>query len=350
MDFPDQALKNWFKKNARDLPWRTTKDPYAIWVSEVMLQQTQVKTVLGYYQKWMERFPDLKSLALAKQEEVIKYWEGLGYYSRARRLQQGAKDILEKFEGLFPSTKEDLLRIKGIGPYTVGALMSFAFQQRSTLIDGNVKRVLSRFFALQIDFSISKNHQELEKITEQILPEKEPWVFNEALMELGALICLPKNPKCSFCPLLNQCAAFKKDLVDQLPIKPKRKKQIKLHRLVWIFHSEKTLAISKQNSGIMQDLYEFPYEELSSSRAFLDLTSKLQDVQITPLQEILALPKVTHSFTHHLVTLYPFLIEVDKSKVQFQCHWEPLKTLYQKPFSSGHRKILQHLKLHFFRP
>ncbi len=248
--FPVKKLASWFLKEQRQLPWRETSDPYAIWVSEVMLQQTQVKTVLPYYYKWMKRFPSLQALSDAPIEEVIKYWEGLGYYSRARNLHRGATEILEKFGGVFPSSNEDLLSIKGIGAYTKGAIQSFAFRIRSVLVDGNIKRVFARFYGLDLDFSISKNHKTLEELIETVLPNEEPWIFNEALMELGALVCTPKKPTCTICPLKDSCFATKLEDPESLPVRAKRKKRVLLYRVVFVLHFKDHLLVRKNQRGL----------------------------------------------------------------------------------------------------
>ena len=335
-------LSYWFKNNYRDLPWRKTSDPYAIWVSEIMLQQTQVATVIAYYERWMKTFPTIEKLAHASIDQVIKLWEGLGYYSRARNLHAGAKQILKEYKGVFPKETEQLLSIKGIGPYTKGAILSFAFKKRSILVDGNVKRVISRFFDIELDFSVPKNHKYLEKLLESILPENEPWVFNEALMELGALVCSPKSTQCSSCPVQKMCAAFQKNKVEKLPIKVKRKKQIKLHRLVFVFYHHAHVLIQKNEEGIMQDLYEFPYHESSSS--FKDIDAFIENkLNVFPLKTQ-KLKKVIHGFTHHHVTLTPFYVELDNKPKNLEGYWVHQEELSKYPFSSGHRKILKQIK------
>lgn len=337
---------DWFLRNKRALPWREKRDPYAVWISEVMLQQTQVITVLPYFQRWMERFPTLESLAKAPLDEVIKLWEGLGYYSRARNLQRGAQEIALRFNGQIPSSSEELLSIKGIGAYTKGAIQSFAFHLRSTLIDGNVKRVLSRFYDLDLNLDLPKNYKGLEELIERILPHDQPWVFNEALMELGALICTPKKPNCSNCPLLKECLAQKNKTIAHRPVRNERKKRLFLYRVVLVCHHKDHFLIKKREEGVMQDLYELPYEstEHQAQDEIELLTIFSQFSRKTPLH-YKTLPKVTHSFTHHHVTLFPFSIELTSDEEIPGYEWNHREEITKKPFSSGHKKILKSIGL-----
>lgn len=341
--FPYLVLSNWFKSQKRTLPWRETQDPYSIWVSEIMLQQTQVKTVIPYYKRWMQTFPTLKHLAEAPLEKVIKCWEGLGYYSRARNLQLGAQQILKEFSGVVPSDSKQLLSIKGIGPYTKGAVQSFAFKLKSTLIDGNVKRVMARYFAIEDDFSIAKNHKQLEAFMEKLVPEHEPWIFNEAIMELGATICTPKQTQCTDCPLKTSCQAFEQNRVEELPTKVKRKKRVLLHRIALVFQNKNQIAIQKKEKGLMQDLYEFPFIELNQKHKWeQQLEKHLSTMSIKP-KLVEKLSEVTHGFTHHHVTLYPIKIHLDQLFNDSSLFWINAEELHNKPFSSGHRKILSQI-------
>lgn len=340
-----QPLIKWFIQHKRPLPFRDTTDPYHIWISEVMLQQTQVKTVITYFEKWIKLFPTIDSLASASTTDVIKAWEGLGYYSRARNLQNGAKELVKNYNSKLPDKKEELLKIKGIGPYTSGAILNFAFRKKATLIDGNVKRVFSRLLRLDLDFSKEKSHNELSKIIYDILPQDEFWIFNEALMELGALVCKPKTPLCPLCPLKEHCMAFKKSDVLNYPKKIQREKTIKLYRLVFIFEHENQILIKKNNSNLMQDLFEFPFVELESFYNESDLKKALNmHLKTTPISSK-ALKKITHSFTRYRATLFPFHIKLDE-KISWDNHsWFKKNDAFEKPFSAGHRKIKHQLNL-----
>ncbi len=217
------ALVDWYEKQKRDLPWRKTRDPYAIWVSEVMLQQTQVKTVLGYYERWMQRFPSVKALAAAEDADVLHAWQGLGYYSRARRLLAGARAVAERHGGTLPRDVEALLALPGIGPYSAGAIASIAFGLPEPIVDGNVVRVLCRLFALEGDPAKAPLKQRLWQLARELVPADKPSEFNQSLMELGATICTPTSPRCPECPVAKQCQALARGLERELPQLAKRK-------------------------------------------------------------------------------------------------------------------------------
>src|SRR5437762_1238476 len=231
-------LLRWFARHARDLPWRRTRDPYAIWISEIMLQQTQVKTVIPYWRRWMRRLPDVRALARARSDAVLKLWEGLGYYLRARNLQKAARIIVDHHRGRFPETFEEILALPGIGRYTAGAICSIAFNQPTPVLDGNVVRVLSRVFGVAGNSQEKVTNKRLWRIAGELVQQAAEMKgnrprsgvratrrcshFNQSLMELGALICRPKEPKCSLCPIAKQCVAFQQDRVQELPRLSKR--------------------------------------------------------------------------------------------------------------------------------
>ncbi len=217
------GLVDWYETRKRDLPWRRTRDPYAIWVSEVMLQQTQVKTVLGYYERWMQRFPTVEALAAAADDDVLHAWQGLGYYSRARRLLAGARAVTERHAGKLPKNVAALLALPGIGPYSAGAIASIAFGLPEPIVDGNVVRVLCRLFALKGDPAKAPLKQELWRRARELVPEKQASAFNQSLMELGATICTPTSPRCAQCPVAQHCRALAQGLERELPQLAKRK-------------------------------------------------------------------------------------------------------------------------------
>jgi len=272
--FDTQALINWFEKEKRELPWREQNTPYFVWVSEVMLQQTQVSVVIPYFEKFIATFPTIEALACAKEEEVIKLWEGLGYYSRARRLHKGAQMIVADYKGEIPSSQEELKTIKGLGPYTIGALRSFAFRLKDTAVDGNVLRVASRYFLLEEDISKPKTVAAIRSLIFSVLPEKKHYVFNEALIELGATIC-KKKPLCHLCPLKTTCEAYKQGKEQQLPIKKNSTKCIKKERIVPLFLSQDAVLIQKGSLGkVMEGLYYFPYYDKEKSNEISKLEKK----------------------------------------------------------------------------
>lgn len=337
-------LKNWFIAVKRDLPWRKTQDPYAIWVSEVMLQQTQVAVVIDYYQRWMDKFPTVNHLAAANLDDVIKTWEGLGYYSRARNLHSGAQFVVEHFNSELPGQETDLDKIKGLGPYTIGAILSFAFHQKKPAVDGNVLRVLARFFGLNDDIAKTATHKKFRQMVQSFLPDTESWIVNEALIELGATVC-QRKAKCSHCPLSSDCKALAKNQTHLLPIKSKGPAAVRLFRVVTILHHGDTIGIRRGKKGeVMEDLYEFPYLEIDKD-TFCDWELKKLIENKYPLKIINYKPfeTVKQSFTKYQVELVPYVIQIDQKIDHEEWEWMPKNALIRLPFSSGHRKILHQL-------
>jgi len=338
--FPIQLLKEWFLYNRRELPWREEPTPYRVWISEVMLQQTQVAVVIPYFEKWMNLFPSVEALATAPLEQVLKCWEGLGYYSRARHLHQAARFLVGAFDGKIPANKEELSKIKGIGLYTQAAIRSFAFKQKAAAVDGNVLRVLSRFLAFEEIICETKAQKFLRKYAESILPDDEPWVISEALIELGATVC-SKKAHCSLCPLKKECLAFRHHLQDSLPKRKKRTKPIFLSRHVAVIACEGAYLIQKGVEGrVMADLYEFPYlesEGLSAQEITLAFEKKLG----IPLCYIQSLESQKHTFTRYRVQLFPHQLKANSLAGEHL--WKTLMEMRGMPFSSGHRRILNSL-------
>jgi A/G-specific adenine glycosylase len=338
LPFDSVSLKKWFKKAKRKLPWRDNPSPYAVWISEVMLQQTQVAVVIDYYLRWMERFPTIEALASASVDDVIKMWEGLGYYSRARYLHEGAQYLLKHHGAKLPDTKEGLSAVKGLGPYTTGAILSLAFQQKAAALDGNVMRVLTRYFAITEDIQKTATLKKLWEIADAILPEEEPWVVVEGLIELGALIC-KREPNCPECPLRPGCQAYWKNIQTELPKKGKKETTTALSRKVFVVVYQDELLVRKEPKGkVMADLYQFPFVEHPH-----------QDFQL-PLRarEVKKLRIVQHSYTRYRVKLYPFLWEALEKMKLAGYEWVSWKNIHLYPFSSGHKKILKELGNAFF--
>lgn len=342
--FLTKPLVDWFTAYKRDLPWRKNNDPYAVWISEVMLQQTQVKTVIPYFNKWMESFPTIEDLANAPIEIVIKHWEGLGYYSRARNLHLAAQQIVNDHKGIFPSDETTLSSLKGIGPYTKGAILSFGFHKRSVMIDGNIKRVLARFYGLQENLSTLKGHKVLEALIEEILPHYQPWIFNEALMELGATVCTFKAPECSSCPLRKECYAYQEKAQALLPITNPKKAIMKIDRVVLVLEYQGQFFVKKQTEKLMRDLYEFMHIDL----AFKSVEELQEHPELKPYfsqaAEVIELSKQSHTFTHFKVQLKPFFVRLKSPINLLKFETYPLEELFNKAFSSGHKKVLNSLK------
>lgn len=338
--FEVQALKNWFQTSQRDLPWRKTTDPYAIWISEIMLQQTQVSVVKEYYSRWMAHFPTIAKLAAAPLEEVIKMWEGLGYYTRARNLHEAALFLMDNYDGELPSSRGELAQVKGLGPYTIGAILSFAFRQRAAAVDGNTIRVLSRYYGIFDDVQKSSALKKIWEIAEKILPEDEPWLVVEGLIELGATIC-KRDPNCAACPLRGKCVASNQGLQEILPKKGKKVEITSLSRQVFVIAFEGELLVKKGQAGkLMADLYEFPHLDNQAS-----FTIPSQNFPFPfAAKKLKSLPEIKQSFTRFRVMLYPILWQAIKKIEVLGYEWISYHEIKRLPFSSGHRKILKLLE------
>ena len=259
-----RELLAWYRAHKRDLPWRQSRDPYRIWVSEIMLQQTRVETVIPYYRRFLERFPTLLELAEAPEEEVLKLWEGLGYYSRARNLQAGAREVAERYGGVVPDDKAAVASLKGVGPYTAGAILSIAFNRPEPAVDGNVMRVLSRFFLLEHDIAKPGTRPIIERLAASLIPEGAAGDFNQALMEHGALTCTPKSPGCLICPVMERCAGRLAGMETALPVKTKAKPPRPELRLAALIEGEgpnagKVLVRRRPDTGLLARMWELPH-------------------------------------------------------------------------------------------
>jgi A/G-specific adenine glycosylase len=321
-----KQLLGWFRQNRRDLPWRRTKDPYRIWLSEIMLQQTRVAAVIPYYERFLERFPDIQALATAPQEEVLRLWSGLGYYSRARNLQRAAQEIVAKHGGVFPRAQKDALELPGIGQYTAAAILSIAYDAKYAVLDGNVARVLARVFAVRGDLRDAKRWQSLQKSADALLDPKSPGDWNQAMMELGATLCTPQSPQCLLCPVTKFCQARKLGIAESLPAPRKKRttENITLAAAVLLDPRGRTLllpppkprqgsAIHGQVSVLVSKLWHFPTIAVRTSAA-AELQVHLSElfpaaIADRPL-ELEALPTARHSVTYRAITLRPFRMRV----------------------------------------
>jgi A/G-specific adenine glycosylase len=262
MNQPVRKIIDWYDRNKRDLPWRSVNDPYLIWVSEVILQQTRVAQGLSYYTRFVSRFPDPESLALASQGELMKMWEGLGYYSRAINMQAAAKSIVREHHGRFPSSYDSILKLKGTGEYTASAVASIAFGLPYAVTDGNVTRFISRFYGIDKPVDTLSVKNAVKAIAREILDISRPGTHNQALMEFGALVCIPLKPDCRECPVSNGCFAYRYDMVSMLPLKTAVKNRLSLYFYFLVCENEYSLLIEKRNAkGIWKNLYQFPLFE-----------------------------------------------------------------------------------------
>ncbi len=262
-----EQLVRWYRANQRDLPWRRTKDPYHIWVSEIMLQQTRVDTVIPYYQRFLEKFPSIAALAEAPEAELLKAWEGLGYYSRVRNMQIAARTIQEAYGGKMPNTREEISKLRGIGPYTAGAILSIAFGLPEPAVDGNVLRVMSRFFLLYDDIAKASTRVKVEQMLYGIIPEDAAGEFNQGMMDLGATICTPRSPNCAVCPVAGHCAANLAGAAEELPVKSKAKKPRPEERAAYIIEGTgkrqgKIMLRRRPSEGLLARMWELPNELL----------------------------------------------------------------------------------------
>ena len=343
--FEHQKLIAWFLNEKRDLPWRGHPTPYQVWVSEVMLQQTQVSVVIPYFLRWMQLFPSIQDLAQAPHDEVLKAWEGLGYYSRARNLHEGAKYVVDHFHGILPDDPVALDNIKGLGPYTIGAIRSFAFHKRCPAVDGNVMRVLARYLGIADDIAKTQTQKKINQYAEDILPEKKPWIQVEALIELGATVCRRK-PVCHKCPLKASCKAHLQGLTDTLPFKSTKTRTEYLYRAVAVIQCRSKFLIRQvQNGEIMSGLHEFPYFDTHPSGMESNELKKLLKHRFELDCKLMNLfPETTHSFTKYQVKLFPFHLECSTEASIQDFKWLTIDEMDLVAFPSGHRNIYQCIK------
>jgi A/G-specific adenine glycosylase len=320
-----KSLLGWFRQFQRDLPWRHTKDPYKIWLSEIMLQQTRVAAVIPYYEHFLERFPNVYALAEAPEEEVLRLWSGLGYYSRARNLQKAARQIVAEHCGSFPKRREQMLDLAGIGDYTASAIASIAFQEKSAVLDGNVARVLSRLGAIRGDLRETKKWQLLQDEADRLLDPSAPGDWNQAMMELGAMICTPRAPQCLLCPVAAHCEARKKGIAEELPETCKKREAVDvvLASLVVANSRGETLLLpppqQKNNKDqadhvptLVSNLWHFPTVSANGdlTKATMHAWKEFFPARTLGPSEIRRLSPVRHSVTYRKVTVHPFLIRV----------------------------------------
>ncbi len=328
-------LCDWYRENKRDLPFRKSKDPYHIFVSELMLQQTQIKTMLPYYDRFIEKFPTIEALATAKSETVLKYWEGLGYYSRARYLHESANTIVNRFNGMFPSDLKDIEALKGVGRYTARAIHSIAYNQPSVAVDGNVMRVMSRVLLYDKDIRKTKHMREIESILKPVIIHETPSDFTQALMELGALVC-KKTPECEKCPLKDKCFAYKENKQETYPVSSKLKAKTLHNFKTFVIHYNHHYLLTKRPSkGLLANMYEFPQFETS----YLDAEIKVKNLSPSPVQSVNKLTTIKHVFTHKIWTM-------DVYEVVLTHPNETLVPLDAFPhaISKAHQKIIDAIK------
>ena len=316
------TLINWYKENRRDLPWRHNPTPYQVWLSEVILQQTRVNQGWDYYLRFIEKWPTVADLAQASEEEVLKMWQGLGYYSRARNLHHCAKQVVEQHGGQFPADFEQLRKLKGIGDYTAAAIASIAFNLPHAVVDGNVYRVLSRLFDIDTPININEGQTVFAQLANELLNREQPCLHNQAMMEFGALHCTPKNPNCLHCPLQAQCLAFERQTVMQRPMKLAKLKVTTRYFNYLVIRIEDKLYLHKRNGNdIWKNLYDFPciesekpmtVEEVVNSKEFTQL------IEDKPFTLVKTSPTFTHKLTHRTILAQFIEIKLEEELLRIE--------------------------------
>lgn len=312
-----RLLIEWYHEHKRDLPWRNTNDPYLIWISEIILQQTRVAQGYAYYQRFIERFPNLESLAAAEENEVLKYWQGLGYYSRARNLHQAAISV----NGVFPVKYEDILKLKGVGTYTAAAICSFAYNQPHAVVDGNVYRVLSRFFGVNEPIDSGKGKNIFASLAHDLLDKVQPALYNQAIMDFGALQCTPLSPDCTVCPFKNRCFAFNHNMVSSLPIKQNKTKTSERFFYYLLIRDNGNIYLNKRTENdIWKNLYELPLIESNTALAVDDFIRKQEFASIfkeNSVVNVRLLNKTKHVLSHRIIYADFYELEAQDIKMDF---------------------------------
>lgn len=299
-------LVQWYNQNKRDLPWRNYSTPYTRFVSEIMLQQTRVDTVIPYFNNFIDKFPDLITLSNASEDDLYKAWQGLGYYSRVRNMQTCAKQIIERYNGIFPDDVKDLESLKGIGPYTSRAIASMAYNIKVGAIDGNALRILSRVYLIEENIQLNSTKKRIQEIADHLIQDVSPASFNQGLMDLGATICLPKNPKCNMCPLVDDCLAYKSNKTDVLPINIKKVNIKHQYFYTCVITYKNKIYIYKNKNGLLKNLYGFVQYETKDKDEFITmLTKDYKPKTITYLDE------VKHVFSHRIYHMKVVHVELD---------------------------------------
>jgi A/G-specific adenine glycosylase len=333
----------WYHRNKRELPWRKTRDPYRILVSEIMLQQTQVATVIPYYLRFIRTFPTAASLARSPLQKVLKLWEGLGYYSRARNLHRAAQAIHEQWNDRVPATVEGLSSLPGIGRYTAGAVASIAFDVKAPVMDGNVRRVLCRIFAVRKNPTQSATRDRLWKLAEEILPEQKVGDFNQALMELGATICVPRTPSCSLCPVRKTCHAHRLGIQDRLPVRIEGRRVPNSRMAVALIQSGRGLLIGpRPERGLLAGLWSFPEMDGSNTTTHGRIEREIEIRFGLKPNLLRKLEPVVHTFSHKQITYHPFLFECASlpNRLPGSWRWIPATEITRYPLPNATRKIL----------
>jgi A/G-specific adenine glycosylase len=350
LDYFRKRLIQWYDKNHRRLPWRETIDPYHIWVSEVMLQQTQVNTVIPYYRRFLDHFPELKQLARADLQEVLKVWEGMGYYARARNMHQAAVSVLNEHNGLIPVNLDKFKRLPGVGDYIASAVLSIAFSQPYAVVDGNVKRVIARMQKIDAPVNDTKSFSTFKRASHTLLDRRRPGIYNQAIMELGATVCKPKNPECGICPIQSYCLSCRDQRVPEYPRRVRTRTIPQYHVVVGIvFKNGKVLITRRKINGLLGGLWEFPGgnvidEEACEEACIREIREKVNlSIEINTY-----LQRIRHAYTHFKIIMDVFICRYVSGEVFLNgptdYHWVTLDEIDRYPFPRSHHKFIPLLK------
>ena len=347
-----QNLLRWFHKNARDLPWRKSYSPYHVWISEIMLQQTQMDRVIDYFIRWMKQLPDIGSIAISNEEKILKLWEGLGYYTRAKNIIRTANILMEQYNGELPPDYPDLLQLPGIGKYTAGAIMSIAYNKEYPIVDANIERVFARLFNLEKPVKNKITHAFIWQKANALIPKGKAREFNQALMELGALVCIPRNPRCRICPVRNYCRSLLENVADKRPVADKPSQTVFIEMSTGLLtHKDKILIQKRKSRGVWANLWEFPGGRLEPGEtpemALVREYAEETELKIGKLKKITT---VQHSYTVYRVTLHCYFCSLIGGRYKPVLHgaqdyrWVTPGELSEYAFPAGHRKFINHLK------
>ena len=348
-----KALMDWYLVNQRDLPWRKASDPYPIWVSEVMLQQTQVNTVLPYYHEFLKRFPSLKRLARANLQEVLKAWEGMGYYARARNLHKAAGVVLNQHKGIVPPSWQDFRKLPGVGDYIAAAVLSIAFNKPYPVVDGNVKRVLSRLFVIQEPVNQSPSKKIFQQAAADLLDTQKPETFNQAIMELGALVCKPRNPLCQTCPVQAWCLAHQTGRISEFPRKIKKPATPQYQIAVGVvFKNGRVLITRRKPEGLLGGLWEFPGGKIKKSeKAAAACIREIKEEVNLAVKIDSHLCRIKHAYTHFKIQMEVFCCSFISGRVKLNGpvdhRWIELDQLEEYPLPKANHKFLPELMQKF---
>ena len=346
-------LLDWFALHQRPLPWREEYQPYHVWISEIMGQQTQMDRVTVYFQEWIRRFPDIQALAAASEQEVIKAWEGLGYYSRVRNIRKAAEILVQEHSGVLPDKQADLLALPGIGPYTAAAILSIAFNQPIPVLDANVERVLCRLEDIDQPVKQSATRKQLQQLCSELLPKNQPRDFNQALMEFGALVCTPRNPTCSSCPLCQYCRALAAGTVDLRPVPKKKAEKIEILMACGVIEQGERFYIQQRMADdVWGGLWEFPGGRIEEGET-PEQAALREIIEETEFQAVTQgyFTTVVHYYTRYRVTLHAFWCRLEKGQqltpvlhAASQFRWVSRDELENFAFPSGHRQLISKME------